>query len=181
MNLTAILERASSSDFMQYDPTAVIEAVNALHPLGKDGALDAIETYLAHADQTSDSRHGLFLVMRVLFEVPADPGYHPPVRIGGSMPAVPKDPRSLPLFPILLIDDIPLMLVSGYALGGEAEPLAAHIAYFRMHGKLRAQPLRPAKSKDTIERYKQAYQAAYGAPSSAREVAFVQGQLDRMP
>lgn len=181
MNLNAILERASSSDFMNYAPAPVIEAVNALLPQGKDAALHAIETYLAQADQTADPRHGLFLVMRVLFEVPAEPGYQPPMRIGGSAPAAPRDPRSLPLFPIVLIDDIPLMLVSGYALGGEPEPLSVHIAYFRAHGAVRAHALRPARSSDTLERCKKAYQAAYGAPPSATELAFVQGQLDRMP
>jgi hypothetical protein len=179
MNLNPILERASSSDFMNYAPQAVVDAVNALHPLGKDGALHAIDAYLAQADQTAD-HHGLFLVMRVLFEVPADPGYHPPVRIGGSNPPPPKDPKSLPRFPILLIDDIPLMLVSGYALGGDPEPLAVHIQHFRDRGTLRAQPLKPSKSKDALARYEATYRSAYGAGPSAREIAFVQGQLDRM-
>lgn len=143
--------------------------------------MHAIEAYLAQAEQTADPQHGLFLVMRVLFEVPAEPGYHPPVRIGGSAPAAPWDPRSLPLFPIVLVDDIPLMLVSGHALGGEPEPLSAHIAYFRAHGAVRTRALRPGRSRDTLARCEKAYQAAYGAWPSATEVAFVQGQLDRMP
>lgn len=180
MDIHAILDRASSSEFESYLPTTVIEAVNALQPLGKDRALDAIEAYLARADQESD-RHGLFLVMRVLFEVPAEPGHHPPLRLGGSVPPPPADPTSLPLFPIALIGDIPLMLVSGYVLGGEPEPLAGHLAHFRAHGTIRTQPLRPVQpSPDVLVGYEQAYQKAYGKPPSPREVAFIQEQLDRM-
>jgi hypothetical protein len=181
MDIAAILDRSSSSEFTSYSPTSVIDAVNALLTLGKDGALAAMEAYLARADEFADPRHGLFLVMRVLFEVPAQPGYHPPVRIGGSVPPPPADPTTLPMFPIALIDDIPLMLVSGFMLGGEPEPLAAHIAHFRARGTLRRQPLHPVQpSRDVLAGYEQAYQKAYGAPPSAREVAFVQGQLDRM-
>lgn len=179
MDMHAILDRASSSEFESYLPGAVIDAVNALQPLGKDRALDAIEAYLARADQESD-RHGLFLVMRVLFAVP-QAGHHPPLRLGGSVPPPPADPTSLPLFPIALIGDIPLMLVSGYVLGGEPEPLAAHLEHFRKEGAIRTQPLRPVQpSRDVLVGYEQAYQKAYGAPPSAREVALIQGQLDRM-
>lgn len=75
--------------------------------------------------------------------------------------------RSLPLFPIVLIDDTPLRLASGHALGGEPEPLAAHIAYFWAQGTLRARPLQPVKpSSDVLERCQHASQAAYGAPTS---------------
>jgi len=181
VDLNAILDRASSSDFLNYDPKGMTEAVNALQPLGKAAALEAIDIYLAQADQTADPRHGLYLVLRVLFEVPATPGYHPPVRIGGSMPSPPAFLKNVPLFPILLVDDVPIMLVSGYTLGGEPEPLSVHIAHFRAHGTMRARPLHPTKpASEVLNDYKHAYDRAYGAPPATRQVAFVQGQLERM-
>jgi len=181
MGMDQLLARASRADFADYDPRTVIDAVNALQPLDKDKALDAIEAHLSRVDLDADPHEGLFLVLRVLFEVPPEPGYHPPPLLGGSMPAPPSDLRSLPLFPVVLIDDIPLMMVSGYELGGDAEPLSAHIGHFRATGHLRARPLEPkAPAGDLLDRFTALYQRAYGTAPSARELAFLQRQLDRL-
>jgi hypothetical protein len=176
MNLDDLLQRASSSAFDSYHPGAVIEAVNALVPLGKDGALAAIDGFLAKQDLTKDPHQGVFLVLRVLFE--ADP--HPPMLLGGSRPPPPSPPSALPRFPILIVDDVPLMLVSGYTLRGLPEPVTAHVAYYRKQGALRAAPLAPRAGPDRMAGYVARYQTAYGAAPSEAERALVRGQLDRL-
>ena len=101
------------------------DAVNALLHLGKGGALAAVEDCLARC--AGGSVDGVFLVLRVLFEVPADPGFQPPLQLGDSTPCAPPQPQALPFFPLLLVDDRPLLLVAGYVLGGLAEPVRSHL------------------------------------------------------
>jgi hypothetical protein len=52
----------------------------------------------------------------------------------------------LPRSPILLLDDIPILLVSSYELAGPAEPPEEHVAYFKEHGRIRDKPLVPGDS-----------------------------------
>ena len=176
MNLDDLLQRASNSAFETYDPGTVIEAVNALVPLGKAGALAALEAFLGKQDLAKDPHQGLFLVLRVLFEAAA----HPPMRLGGSRPAPPSPSASLPRFPIMIVDDVPLMLVAGYTLRGLPEPVASHVTYYRKHGTLRAAPLAPSSGPDRMAAYARQYEAAYHAAPPAAERALVEAQLDRL-
>jgi len=178
VSLDRILSAAASGDFAHYSPQRVIDAVNALLPLGKDGALAAIESYLAKRNLEIDAEEGLFLVLRVLFEVPANPGYQPPMRLGGSSPPPPPVPQSLPHFPLVLIDDRPLMMVSGFFLGGDAEPVTEHIHHFRATGTLRGKALDPSQSASSVlGQYQAIYKRAYGTLPSQHEIALIEGQL----
>jgi|GEM_PF-2235822 uncharacterized protein YceK len=125
-----------------YKPQTVIRAVNALQPLGKERALATIDEYLeAHSGE------GVFLVLRVLFDVPKPPGHMPRMQVGDmvGVPS-PQDHQLLSRSPIVLHDDIPFLLGSGMFVGGAyGEAPEDHARYFRKHGKLRAKPLSPAK------------------------------------
>lgn len=175
------LAAAANSDFAHFNPGALIAAVNALLPLGKDGALAAIEGHLAAADRSADPQHGLFLVLRLLFEVPASG--HPPLHIGIPKAAEPSDPRSLPYFPLLLVDDIPLLLVTTFVLGGSAQPVEAHVQYYRANGILRSKPLTVPKvtdAGDILRRAAELYRRAYGADPKRAQLDMLAAQLQRM-
>jgi hypothetical protein len=176
MELDQVLQRASSSDFARYDPGAVIAAVNQLVPLGKDGALAALDGFLAQKNLAKDPHQGMFLVLRVLFD--AEP--HPPMRLGGSRPAAPASISALPRFPIAMVDEVPLMLVASYTLRGLAEPVTTHVEHYRTNGTIRAAPLAPARGPDRLATFVAQYHAAYGVPPSDDERAFVAAQLDRL-
>jgi hypothetical protein len=143
-----LIDQAPSYDSgYHYDPLAVIRIVNCLQPLGKNKALAAIDEYLRVAsDFDSPAREGVFLVLRVLFDVPAHPGQMPQMLVGAPWPAPPEDPKRLPRYPILLQDDVPLMLVSGYMLAGFPEQPESHVKYFRKKGRLRDKPLVPGNA-----------------------------------
>jgi hypothetical protein len=139
-----------------YNPRPVIRAVNLLQPLGKEGALAAIDEYLRVAFEFTDhdAREGVFLVLRTLFDVPtvqtvfpynrdSTPGYMPPMLVGAGWPGEPNDKKLLPRFPIAIEGDIPFFLVEGYTLGGLPEPPESHVDYFRKFGTVRAKPLSP--------------------------------------
>ena len=103
-----------------FDPGACIRSVNALHRLGKQGALAAIRAYAARVEGRGDDRsiEGLALTLRCLFEVPNPPGYLPGRVMRAPSPREPADPRRIPRFPIVLIDDVPLSIVNSYAMAG---------------------------------------------------------------
>src|ERR1041384_4557017 len=50
--MTSILDKAARMKFDDYNPELVIDAVNALQPLGKQKAIDEITAYLAQAGKT---------------------------------------------------------------------------------------------------------------------------------
>jgi len=131
----------SYRDQVNYNPRPLIRAVNLLREQGKNKALAAIEEFVRVA--RPDRRLAVFLILRTLFDVPADPGYLPSLT-GPLDPAGPRDPRVGPRFPIMIEDDIPF-LVSPVILG-VVTPVSyrRHIGYFRDHGTLRSKPLYPS-------------------------------------
>ena len=176
------LTAAANSDFTRFNPGALIAAVNALFPLGKEGALAAIEQHLASVDRSADPQHGLFLVLRVLFDVPAA-GFHPPLQIGIPKAAEPPDLKSLPYFPLLVVNDIPLLLVTTFLIGGSTEPVESLVKYYRENGTFRARPLTPAVATDPIEILQpaaQQYRHAYGQEPKPAQLKMLEEQLLRM-
>jgi hypothetical protein len=128
-------------------PLALVRAVNALHALGKDTALDVVDEYLRVSSWLDDGgREGVFLIMRTLFDVP--PGGMPPMMVGAPSPAEPKDKNLVPRFPLVIVGDVPLKIVRG----GKAESPEDDVAAFRRVGTLRAKPLVPsATALDEID------------------------------
>lgn len=123
-----------------YNPRTVIRAVNLLQPLGKEKALAVIEEF-AHrcGDRAADS---VDYVMRVLFEVPPDPGYFPEM----GMWIFRFDPawkKRFPRYPLVIIDDIPLLVGHRAGSSGPGLDPAQLVPYFRQHGVLRSKPLSP--------------------------------------
>jgi hypothetical protein len=174
-SVAALLERAGSADFERYDPRAVIDAVNALVALGPDDAWRAIEASLAGVDLAADPRPGLFLVLRTAF----DAELHPPLLLGESDPPPPPDAGAVPRFPVALVDDVPLLLVSRYTAGGVVEPVSTHLVHYRATGTLRAKPLAPGTDADRLAAVTAVYRTAYGADPPEAVSAFVLEQLRR--
>jgi hypothetical protein len=144
------------------DPLKLIQAVNALQPLGKAKALAAIAEYLRVSSEFDDpGRKGTFLLLRTLFEVPADPGFLPAMLVGAPTVAPPTDLRTLPRFPIVIVDDIPFTIVRGYSLAGAAEPPEMHLEWYVEKGVIRSRPLAPTEMPvATLDRM-------IGSPSTA--------------
>ncbi|MCH8047448.1 MAG: hypothetical protein IID44_27455 [Planctomycetes bacterium] len=122
-----------------YDPLPVIQAVNILQPLGQRRALAVLEEYLRVTSSRDSGREGMFLVLRVLFEIPDDPGHHP--KIFGLLEEE-KDMKSWPRFPIVVQDDIPFLAFGSFGLAGGLELPELHLAKYR-DAKIRERPLTP--------------------------------------
>jgi hypothetical protein len=146
-DLLCIIDTVPILSGQDYNPLPMIQIVNTLVTLPKDKALAAIEEYLRIAPGfRRDTRQGMILLLRTLFELPQPPGYMPYFYGVQPWPNWPNNREDIPCFPLWLVDDVPLMLVSSFASIGLAEPAQAHVDYFRKHGRLRARPLSPTNS-----------------------------------
>lgn len=175
----SLIDQVSSMSFEDYNPSYVIQAVNTLQPLGKEKALERLDSYLKSRYKGKDT-YGLFWVLRVLFEVPAEHGF-PPVSLGTPNIPPPADPEKLPRFPIVMLRDIPFLVVRGYILRGLPEPVEVHVAYFRTHGTLREQVLHPSASMEGIEEeFLQLWKAAYEDAYASEALKTIKTQIARL-
>jgi hypothetical protein len=157
-----------------YDPRTVIEPVNRLAEVGKAEALRALRS----AADSLAPVEGPLLVARVAFVAAEDAGPAPRLELGKADVDEESATRHFPLFPIALEGDIPFLLVAGYYLGGETDPMA-YLAWCEAHGRLRG-PLHPAAdplaAADALCR-SDAWAAA-GLPASHADM--VRGQAQRL-
>jgi len=133
--IAAIHRSPSAQQGLAFDPVPLIRAVNTLQALGKEKALKALRAYSRLARDASPEevhKHSLdeyriLPILLLLFD--GMPGY----RIGAG--DVDVD------IPVVLIQDLPFMLVAGYALDGRPPDPADYLR--RATGDLRASPLAP--------------------------------------
>lgn len=123
------------------NPLQIIQLVNTLQPLGKKKAMAAINEYLrVRAYGGNWGLSYISLPLRILFEVPEDPGYMPRTM---CLPVPEGKEKLLPRYPVLLLEDVPLNLSFGYAGSGYTTSPRDDIDYFQKNGKWRAHPLVP--------------------------------------
>lgn len=136
-----------------YNPRHIIEIVNALQPLGKEKALAALDAYC----QVVDNKW-VYAILRTLFDVPANPGYLPPLKQvvdrkvrkfsdfpdePTADPSKPDDLKAVPRFPVLLAGDIPFFVVHTYTVSSPFASAGTEIPYFRRSGIFRSSNLHP--------------------------------------
>jgi hypothetical protein len=173
------MARVAATSFADYSPALVIEAVNALRPLGRDAALEHVAAAAADAAPPPDAT-GVLWVLRVLFDVAIPPG-HPPVQLGTPDVPAPTRPDALPRFPIVLAGDVPFLVVSGYVLAGLPEGVEPHLDFYRRErAEIRKASLVPMSGSAVEEEFTREWQGAYaGGPVPALD-DLVALQLERL-
>ncbi|HWB58484.1 MAG TPA: hypothetical protein VG733_03290 [Chthoniobacteraceae bacterium] len=128
-------------------PLRLIQIVNTLEPLGKEKAMAALNEYLRVSPHDlyllHDDLH-VFLLLRLLYDVPVDTGFMPSIYDGKLGYGYPDDPKVFPLFPLAMVDGIPFNLVNEPGRGAIRKPVGAQMAYFQSNGKWRGHPLMPS-------------------------------------
>ena len=125
-----------------YNPQTVVMAANTLAPLGKEKACRLIREYdrVAASMDTwwrldAFDEYNIQCLTRILFDAPEAKapvintawleilcdGYLRPPMLGGSNPRPPEDLKITPRFPVYLINDIPILITTGYILAGREE------------------------------------------------------------
>jgi len=179
MSILSLLDQVSTMTVENYNPAIVIKTVNYLHPLGKEKALEKISTYLKQADK-KQNYNGLFWVLRSLFDLPKEKDF-PSVLLGKADIPSPDEPKKLPRFPIVIIDDVPLLVVRGYQLGGLPEPVGNHIKLFLQYGNLRKNLLAPTTALQSVKQeFERRWISAYGERHLSQVLETVHAQLKRM-
>ncbi len=144
-----LINRAAEWPFQDHDTKKLIRAVNALHALGKDRALDTLSEYDEASRRSGDyfAQHIVFWIVRVLFE-PVAQDQRMPVP-GLAVYLVDRESpeaANWPLAPMTLESDIPFMVGRQVNLGGLEEPASSYITWARKQGVLRSEPLAPSAS-----------------------------------
>jgi hypothetical protein len=140
--LLTILDNVTPYHSANYNPLTVIRAVNALQPLSKEKVLAVIEEFVRVIEPQGFEHGDVCSVLRVLFDVPDDPGM-PDMFAGARSP---ENKKLLPRYPICTEGDIPFLLTDARDLDhgfGPPPNSLEHVDYFRRHGRLRARPLQP--------------------------------------
>jgi len=133
--VSAIHQSPSAQRGLEFSTVSLVRAVNALQPLGREQAVKALWSYyrLARALSAEEARKysldefRLHPILQLLFQ--GISGY----RLGGG--DVDVD------YPVVVVQDVPFMLVSGYTLMGRPLDAAEYLGQATTH--LRASPLLP--------------------------------------
>ncbi len=139
--LLRLIDRVSSGEAWSFDPLHFLRAANALQPLGKEKVLAVVSEYLRVVSPWCSEQgyepEGVALLLRALFD-PAP---------GQSMPDMAfvddEDLKVFPRFPLILIDDVPLVVPLYGGRSGGLYDFNEHVAFFRKSGRLRDAPLTP--------------------------------------
>lgn len=106
------LRRAPSIDGDSYYCGDMVLAVNNLRHLGKEEAIAVLRTHLREHDRYSDQNEKILLICRLLFVNPQ--GWKRP-RLGEAVPALDENvAEKFPLFPLVISNGVPLLLVKGF-------------------------------------------------------------------
>jgi len=136
------------------DALRLIQAVNGLQRLGKDKAWAAIDEYVRVCSELEDEGNCLMPLMRVLFDVPDASGWMPPMfygpPLGETHPMGPKDRKSCPRFPIILVKDVPVCVVWSYMQTGPPIEVENYVNLYRKHHHMRRESLSPPDNPLTV-------------------------------
>jgi hypothetical protein len=148
--IAQLVHSCSTWDGYIFDPGTYIRAVNSLHSGARPEVLAGLRAYREMLDALPGSRVAnstrLFLLLRVLF-MPDDPrGEFPRMCIGAPDDVAPAVSDIGRLYPLVLVQEVPLLIVPGFTLAGDPEDPLAHLEFCERHCQLRATPLRPPAS-----------------------------------
>jgi hypothetical protein len=166
-SLLFLLDESPGPDSTAFDPKIVVRIVNRLQPLGKTKALAAIQEF-TRIKPDSESWRGMHLILRALFDVP-ESGHFPGIHVGATSPERPADANLIPRFPLVIVDDIPLLLpLFYYGAGGvDGRGVPPDFAFFRDSCSLRQRPLMPtARPFSVLERIMESKQWIYSPSAS---------------
>ncbi|MBX3417035.1 MAG: hypothetical protein KF851_05480 [Pirellulaceae bacterium] len=117
--LLRLLDSMPVAKGRNWNPLIVIEIVNSLVGLGKDDGIAVFREYLRISPPSFEIHEQVCLLLRLLHEVPEEMGCFPEMKLGLPSSGFPKDMRLMPRFPVHVIDEIPVLMVSGYIFSGD--------------------------------------------------------------
>ncbi len=139
-----LISRCSKWDGYTFDPGSYIRAVNILHQESKSEVIEQFRDYV-NSLEMSGIGDNVFFLLRLLFE-PENGRTFPSVPMGKPVDSGEANLANFPLYPLALVQDVPLLISSGYILGGKPGSPLGHIAFCEVNCQLRAKDLRPPEN-----------------------------------
>jgi len=151
-----------------FDPLWLIQTVNKIQPMGKEKGLSLVREIGNRRVSVGDKiGRDLYWLVNLLFEVPATGQLSPPM-LGSITPLPPRDPKSVPRWPIFLESGIPFEPGFMLGAGGSPEKFDAYAARLAAKETWRKELLVPVNDPfSAFERLSRSagYQELYGRPS----------------
>jgi hypothetical protein len=110
--------------FRSYGASGYLDVANALQAQPRAIAIKQLEDWA----KTGKYNDQIIILCRMLFEAKPHGEFRRPM-LGGFMFYGNTSEKDWPLEPITIVDDVPLKIVSGYFLAGQAESGSAYLAY----------------------------------------------------
>jgi hypothetical protein len=181
-----LIEKCSPWDGYTFDPATYLQAVNRLHNQDANLLLEYLEEYITsilNQPKMLENITRIFFLLRLLF-VPQKPGQpFPEIRVGTPDDPNPPPAKDFPIYPLLLIEDVPLLIVAGFNLGGLPQSPLEHLEFCRKECRVRPAPLHPPANPlplaDQLLSSKQWYREKEGAEASENR-AILRAQLLRL-
>jgi len=141
LNAFEMVSLCSPLDGYTFDPGTHIRAVNALLAQSHANLIADLRDHVRTARNRAGM--GVLLLLRLLFEPIGSQTAFPPLCIG-KLTDVDSPPLSeYPLYPLVLAEDVPLLIVTGFFLGGLPSDPWSHIKFCEEHCRMRSKALRP--------------------------------------
>jgi hypothetical protein len=138
-----ILRALPGFNGLKFNPLPLVKVVNALVRAGPEQSCPILDTYSREPqERTAIQGENALLVARALFVVDAAARL-PRVELGRPDVDEPADGVRFPRWPLHLEDDLPLLLVGGYLIGGEGRPVSEQLEWYKTHAAIRLRPLTP--------------------------------------
>ncbi len=174
-------------DGYNWDPALVIKIANALTDLGKEDGLAVLHEYVTVAPLDIEVIERVWLLLRVLHQVPQDTKHFPEWEPGdfGELKLIPKE--QVPRFPLHFVREIPVLFVTRleYAIYVEPHSTLQMLEWYRDHGVWRESKLElPSLSSEELEAMRSELMDLTGQYMSdkmaRRTTAMVCSQLERL-
>ncbi len=139
-----LIGSCSEWDGYIFDPATHIRAVNILRHETKAEVIAQLRNYInSPYDGGMGLRTGVFFLLRLLFE-PANANItFPRIPAGKPVDSGEAYQPTFPLYPLALVQDVPLLISAGLIVGGMPGSPEGHIKFCEENCQLRATVLRP--------------------------------------
>lgn len=179
-----IVHSCSAWDGYTFDPYTYIHAVNTLRKENNMHVIRYLRDYCIRDTGNSEwleNSTKVFFLLRILF-VPKDQDVQfPTIHIGKPLDVEPSSTQVFPLYPLVLVQDVPLLTIPGFFLGGLPEDPQIHIDFCEAYCSLRPTPLRPPDNPLTLaESLMESKQWYRKAEEFDDDQAILQAQLLRL-
>jgi hypothetical protein len=150
-----------------------IRAAARLQALGKDKAGDA----LLQLAKNGEDDNKVIVLCRMLFTRKAKGEFRRPL-IGAAAFLGGTDYADWPLEPIELIDGVPFLITTGYALRGRAEPASSYVKYCLRNCDWSSERFRPKTQKEKQNALARLLASPkWGTPLGDQDKAFLASQI----